>query len=222
MLPPTIETIGAQAFYFVQNLENITIPEKVNKIEAFAFDRVAKLNTIAFLSKTPVTNIDPSAFNPANVDKSKIHISIRKDAETAYSSNPLWSQFPLHQTSFMAETNGTGNGYTEYFPLSSKAVMIVDTKADVYTYVVRPTVTNPTDGKSYQVRLWKRPSRPWKICMLCAAVCRAILLFWQQPIAYRVIRWALFSVRYSSGDATPGKLIFCRKSPVFLSLNCTS
>ena len=154
MLPPTIETIGAQAFYFVQNLENITIPEKVNKIEAFAFDRVAKLNTIAFLSKTPVTNIDPSAFNPANVDKSKIHISIRKDAETAYSSNPLWSQFPLHQTSFMAETNGTGNGYTEYFPLSSKAVMIVDTKADVYTYVVRPTVTNPTDGKSYQVRLW--------------------------------------------------------------------
>ena len=141
MLPPTIETIGAQAFYFVQNLENITIPEKVNKIEAFAFDRVARLNTIAFLSKTPVTNIDPSAFNPANVDKSKIHISIRKDAETAYSSNPLWSQFPLHQTSFMAETNGTGNGYTEYFPLSSKAVMIVDTKADVYTYVGLPLPT---------------------------------------------------------------------------------
>lgn len=153
MLPPTIETIGKQAFYFVQALENVTIPEKVKKIEDFAFDRVGNLNTIAFLGKTPITDVAPSAFNPANVDKSKIDLSVRKDAKAAFDSDPLWSQFRTRGVSFFKETNGTGNGTTEYFPLSQKAVMIVGTEADVYTYVVEPTVTDD-NGKSYQVRLW--------------------------------------------------------------------
>lgn len=152
MLPPTIETIGKQAFYFVQELENVTIPEKVNKIEAFAFDRVAKLNTIAFLGKTPITDVAPSAFNPANVDITKIDLSVRKDSKTAFDNAPLWGQFRTRGTSFFKETNGTGNGETEYFPLSEKAVMIVGTKADVYTYVVKPTVKD--DNKTYEVRLW--------------------------------------------------------------------
>ena len=147
MLPPTIETIGKQAFYYVQALENVTIPEKVKKIEDFAFDRVGNLNTIAFLGKTPITNVAPSAFNPANVDKSKIDLSVRKDAKA------LWSQFRTRVISFFKETNGTGNGTTEYFLLSQKAVMIVGTEADVYTYVVEPTVTDD-NGKTYQVRLW--------------------------------------------------------------------
>ena len=153
MLPPTIETIGKQAFYFVQALENVTIPEKVKKIEDFAFDRVGNLNTIAFLGKTPITDVAPSAFNPANVDKTKIDLSLRKDAKAAFDSDPLWSQFRTRGVSFFKETNGTGNGTTEYFPLSQKAVMIVGTEADVYTYVVEPTVTDD-NGKSYQVRLW--------------------------------------------------------------------
>ena len=153
MLPPTIETIGKQAFYYVQALENVTIPEKVKKIEDFAFDRVGNLNTIAFLGKTPITNVAPSAFNPANVDKSKIDLSVRKDAKAAFDSDPLWSQFRTRVISFFKETNGTGNGTTEYFLLSQKAVMIVGTEADVYTYVVEPTVTDD-NGKTYQVRLW--------------------------------------------------------------------
>ena len=153
MLPPTIETIGKQAFYYVQALENVTIPEKVKKIEDFAFDRVGNLNTIAFLGKTPITDVAPSAFNPANVDKSKIDLSVRKDAKAAFDSDPLWSQFRTRVISFFKETNGTGNGTTEYFLLSQKAVMIVGTEADVYTYVVEPTVTDD-NGKSYQVRLW--------------------------------------------------------------------
>ena len=153
MLPPTIETIGKQAFYFVQALENVTIPEKVKKIEDFAFDRVGNLNTIAFLGKTPITDVAPSAFNPANVDKSKIDLSVRKDAKAAFDNDALWSQFRTRGVSFFKETNGTGNGTTEYFPLSQKAVMIVGTEADVYTYVVEPTVTDD-NGKSYQVRLW--------------------------------------------------------------------
>ena len=153
MLPPTIETIGKQAFYFVQALENVTIPEKVKKIEDFAFDRVGNLNTIAFLGKTPITDVAPSAFNPANVDKSKIDLSVRKDAKAAFDNDALWSQFRTRGISFFKETNGTGNGTTEYFPLSQKAVMIVGTEADVYTYVVEPTVTDD-NGKSYQVRLW--------------------------------------------------------------------
>ena len=153
MLPPTIETIGKQAFYFVQALENVTIPEKVKKIEDFAFDRVGNLNTIAFLGKTPITDVAPSAFNPANVDKSKIDLSVRKDAKAAFDSNPLWSQFRTRGVSFFKETNGTGNGTTEYFPLSKKAVMIVGTQADVYTYVVKPTVTDDNNN-TYEVRLW--------------------------------------------------------------------
>ena len=153
MLPPTIETIGKQAFYYVQALENVTIPEKVKKIEDFAFDRVGNLNTIAFLGKTPITNVAPSAFNPANVDKSKIDLSVRKDAKTAFDSDPLWSQFSTRGVSFFKETNGAGNGTTEYFPLSKKAVMIVGTQADVYTYVVKPTVIDDNNN-TYEVRLW--------------------------------------------------------------------
>lgn len=153
MLPPTIETIGKQAFYFVQALENVTIPEKVKKIEDFAFDRVGNLNTIAFLGKTPITDVAPSAFNPANVDKSKIDLSVRKDSKAAFDSDPLWSQFRTRGVSFFKETNDTGNGTTEYFPLSKKAVMIVGTEADVYTYVVKPTVTDDNNN-TYEVRLW--------------------------------------------------------------------
>ncbi len=153
MLPPTIETIGKQAFYFVQALENVTIPEKVKKIEDFAFDRVGNLNTIAFLGKTPITDVAPSAFNPANVDKTKIDLSVRKDAKAAFDNDALWSQFRTRGVSFFKETNGTGNGTTEYFPLSKKAVMIVGTQADVYTYVVKPTVTDDNNN-TYEVRLW--------------------------------------------------------------------
>ena len=153
MLPPTIETIGKQAFYFVQALENVTIPEKVKKIEDFAFDRVGNLNTIAFLGKTPITDVAPSAFNPANVDKTKIDLSVRKDSKAAFDNDALWSQFRTRGVSFFKETNGTGNGTTEYFPLSKKAVMIVGTQADVYTYVVKPTVIDDNNN-TYEVRLW--------------------------------------------------------------------
>ena len=154
MLPPTIEEIGEQAFYAIDKLENITLPKKVTKIDKFAFDLTKNLNTIAFLNKTPVANVDASAFNPANVNKAKIKLSVRKGAETAFASDPFWSGFTQRGTSFFAETNGAGNGETEYFPLSQYAVMIVGTKADVYTYVVKPKVTNPIDSKEYEVRLW--------------------------------------------------------------------
>lgn len=154
MLPPTIEEIGEQAFYAIDKLENITLPKKVTKIDKFAFDLTKNLNTIAFLNKTPVANVDASAFNPANVNKAKIKLSVRKGAETAFASDPFWSSFTQRGTSFFAETNGTGNGETEYFPLSENAVMIVGTKADVFTYVVQPTVKNQLDNKTYEVRLW--------------------------------------------------------------------
>lgn len=156
MLPPTIEEIGQQAFYDIQKLENITLPANVKKIDKWAFDLVKNLNTIAFLGKTPVAeaNIDPTAFNPLNVDKTKIQINVRKDAKPAYAANNVWNKFKNIGVSFWKETNGVGNGATEYFPLSQKAVMIVDTKADVFTYVVQPEVTNPDDNKNYEVRLW--------------------------------------------------------------------
>lgn len=156
LLPPTIETIGAQAFYAINKLDNITIPEKVNKIEKFAFDQLVNLKTIAFLGKQPIpaANVDPSAFNPLNVKPSTIELSVRKGSEGAYGANTVWNKFKQIGVSFFEETNGAGNGETEYFPLSQKAVMIVGTKADVYTYVVKPTVTNHLDNHKYEVRLW--------------------------------------------------------------------
>lgn len=156
LLPPTIETIGAQAFYAINNLKNITIPEKVNRIERFAFDQLVNLNTIAFLGKHPIpaANVDPSAFNPDNVHPATIDLSVRKGTEAEYATNSVWNKFHQVGVSFFEETNGAGNGETEYFPLSQKAVMIVGTKADVYTYVVQPKVKNHLDGKTYEVRLW--------------------------------------------------------------------
>ena len=156
LLPPTIETIGAQAFYAINKLENITIPEKVNRIERFAFDKLEKLNTIAFLGKHPIpaANVDPSAFNPLNINPATIDLSVRKGSEAEYAANNVWNKFHQVGVSFSEETNGAGNGETEYFPLSQKAVMIVGTKADVFTYVVKPKVTNHLDNKTYEVRLW--------------------------------------------------------------------
>ncbi len=156
LLPPTIETIGAQAFYAINKLENITIPEKVNRIEKFAFDKLEKLNTIAFLGKHPIpaANVDPSAFNPLNINPATIDLSVRKGSETEYAANNVWKKFHQVGVSFFEETNGAGNGLTEYFPLSKKAVMIVDTKADVFTYVVKPEVENHLDHNKYEVRLW--------------------------------------------------------------------
>lgn len=156
LLPPTIETIGAQAFYAINKLENITIPEKVNRIERFAFDNLVNLKTIAFLGKHPIAeaNIDPSAFNPDNVHPNTIDLSVRKGTESEYAANNVWKKFHQLGVSFFEETNGAGNGLTEYFPLSQYAVMIVDTKADVFTYVVKPEVKNHLDGKTYEVRLW--------------------------------------------------------------------
>ena len=157
LLPPTIETIGAQAFYAINKLENVTIPEKVNRIEKFAFDKLEKLNTIAFLGKHPIpaANVDPSAFNPLNINPATIDLSVRKGSEGEYATNSVWNKFNKVGVSFFEETNGAGNGETEYFPLSQKAVMIVGTKADVYTYVVQPKVKNHLDNSDpYEVRLW--------------------------------------------------------------------
>ena len=156
LLPPTIETIGAQAFYAINKLENITIPEKVNRIERFAFDQLTKLNTIAFLGKHPIpaANVDPSAFNPLNINPATIDLSVRKGSESEYAANNVWKKFHQVGVSFFEETNGAGNGETEYFPLSQYAVMIVGTKADVYTYVVQPKVENHLDNHKYEVRLW--------------------------------------------------------------------
>ena len=157
LLPPTIETIGSQAFYAINKLNNITIPEKVNKIERFAFDMTTELKTIAFLGKHPIAeaNIDPSAFNPDNVHPNTIDLSVRKGTESEYAANNVWNKFHQVGVSFFEETNGVGNGETEYFPLSKKAVMIVGTKADVYTYVVQPKVKNHLDNSDpYEVRLW--------------------------------------------------------------------
>lgn len=154
LLPPTIEKIGDYSFYYNKDLENVTLPEKVNTIGKYAFDKCFKLNTIAFLNKTPIplTNIGEKAFNEENIDKSAIDISVREDAYTDYKNSTFWNGF--HQVISSFKTN-KGYGETEFFILSKKAVMVVDVQSDVFTYVVPHKVQTPSTPKiSYEVRLW--------------------------------------------------------------------
>lgn len=155
MIPPIVEEIGPFAFYYIQKLENVTLPKNLQRIDEHAFDMCKQLNTIAFLGLTPVpaANVHPTAFYAPNIDKTKISINVRKEALAAYQANPFWSTgFKTFTISFMVDKNGFGP--TEFFPLSKKAVSIVDVQRNVYTYVVPKKVTNPNDGKEYEVRLW--------------------------------------------------------------------
>lgn len=154
LLPPVIEKIGDYAFYYVQNLENITIPEGVTEIGNYAFDNCSRLNTIAFLSHTPVpaSKIGDKAFNEDNVNKGGIEISVRVDAFEAYKNNPFWNAFHDVIRSFKVDD---GDGATELFPLSKSAVMVVDVQSDVFTYVVPKKVKHPQyPARTYEVRLW--------------------------------------------------------------------
>lgn len=154
LLPPTIERIGDYAFYYNKDLENITLPENVTSIGQYAFDKCAKLNTIAFLNKTPIqeVNIGHKAFNEENIDKSKIDISVRQDAYNSYNTNTFWNAFHQVISSFKTDKR---YGATEYFILSKKAVMVVDVQSDVFTYVVPQKVQAPNiPNHNYEVRLW--------------------------------------------------------------------
>lgn len=149
MLPPTIKEISDYSFYYIQKLENVTIPKLVNKIGAHAFDMCKKLNTIAFLGEHPIpaTNVDGTAF--ANIDKAKIGLSVREDSYNEYTANTLWNQFGVIIKSF--KVNADGNGNVEYFPLSKKAVSLVDVQSDVFTLIVPKTVKN--GATDYAVKL---------------------------------------------------------------------
>ncbi|RRC98469.1 leucine-rich repeat domain-containing protein [Prevotella sp. OH937_COT-195] len=153
MLPPTIKEIGDYAFYYIQNLENVTIPKLVNKIGKHAFDMCKKLDAIAFLGEHPIpaANVDETAFYAPNIDKTKIAICVRENAYNEYKVNTLWNQFGVITKSF--KVNADGNGNVEYFPLSRKAVSLVDVQSDVFTLVVLKTVKDAANNKDYIVKL---------------------------------------------------------------------
>ena len=56
----TVTTIGNSAFYWVRNLERVTIPSSVTKVEAYGFDSCPKIKIITIPSK--VTTIEKYAF----------------------------------------------------------------------------------------------------------------------------------------------------------------
>ncbi|RQE00262.1 leucine-rich repeat domain-containing protein [Prevotella intermedia] len=151
MLPPTLKELGAYSFYYIRNLENVTIPKLVMKIGEHAFDMCKKLDAIAFLGEEPIpaANVDETAFYAPNIDKTKIDICVREDAYNKYKTHPLWKQFGVITKSFKVNTDGNGN--VEYFPLSRKAVSLVDVQSDVFTLLVPKRVKN--GATDYAVKL---------------------------------------------------------------------
>ncbi len=63
-VPTSLKTIGAYAFYYLEELQTVNIPEGVETIRYYAFDSCKKLETITIPST--VTNIENGAFASCN------------------------------------------------------------------------------------------------------------------------------------------------------------
>ena len=154
LLPPSIKIIGEYAFYYCKNLKNVTIPNKVTKIEKAAFQLCENLNTITFLCDDMInpTNIAQGGNDRAFDDGTSgsknmfplIDINVRKEKLTTYQADTYYSKFKSISPSFV-------DGKEEYIAVSDNAVDLLNTTATDYTYVLPRNVTK--GGKTYKVAL---------------------------------------------------------------------
>ena len=153
LLSPSFERIGDYAFYYCKQLENVTLPKKMNYIGKHAFDLCENLNSIAFLTDEPINsdNIDPTAFYEPNMDVSKIGRYIREGQELQYEENEFWNKFGPITTSFKA--NYDDGKYDEYFPMSSTGASLLKSTRDDYTLVVPAQVSSTRNENSYTVAM---------------------------------------------------------------------
>lgn len=154
LLPPSLTTIGQQAFYNNQKLTNVTIPNKVTKIESRAFGLCSNLKTVTFLCDEM---IDPAniaqAQNAAAFDdgvtttddkRKNIDINVRKNLLKQYQDNEYYRTFHSITPSFIDNTE-------EYIAVSDNTVDLLDTQREDYTFLVPKTVTH--EDESYKVSL---------------------------------------------------------------------
>ena len=158
LLPPSLTAIGDYAFYDCQNLTNVVIPQKVERIGKRAFGLDAKLTSIAFLCDKM---IDPANINqklnewsfddgsdaaPLNMF-GNINIYVRKELVDEYRNSTFYKKFKGIKTSFSVkhEDNVNEELVDEYMPLSDNAMELLSTKAQVNTFVLG-SVTSPEDN----------------------------------------------------------------------------
>lgn len=154
LLSPDITEIGEYAFYYCQQLENVTIPNQVNSIKDYAFDKCDNLKSIAFLTDHPIpaANIAATAFNPENFTPEKkraIGLYVRNGVEDEYkTADSFWKDFGDITTSFETETG-------EFFPMSETGANMLGSKSSTAsTLVVPATITDPrSGGKTYNIAM---------------------------------------------------------------------
>ena len=168
LLPPSITSIGDYAFYYCENLENVTIPNKVTSIGIRSFGFCKNLNTVTFLCDNMINpnNIAQSIGNASFDDgetnndhkdyRENITINVRKEMLEQYQNNEYYQKFGDIKPSFIDETTRVGGlnktkAKEEFIAVSQNTMDLLSVATDDETYVLPTTVEN--EGKEYQVGL---------------------------------------------------------------------
>ena len=166
LLPPSLITIGNNAFYENENLTNVTIPNKVTTIGKRAFGLCKNLTTVTMLCDVKIgpANI-AQALNEAAFDDgvtttdeqfSKINLNVRKELLSEYENDDYYNQFGTITPSFIDETSRVGGlnqtkAKEEFIAVSDNTVDLLSVETDDETYVLPATVTQ--GNTTYNVSL---------------------------------------------------------------------
>ena len=159
LLAPSIKKIGDYAFYYCENLENVTIPNKVTSIGKRAFGFCPNLNTVTFLCDEMIdpdqiaqtlgnASFDDGVTNNDGTDYRKnITLNVRTEKLGTYETTGFYKDnFREIKPSFMYEG-------AEYIAVSDNAVDLLSIpEVSDYTYIL-PVKAVDGNGKEYKVSL---------------------------------------------------------------------
>lgn len=168
LLPPSITSIGDKAFYYCENLKDVTIPNKVTSIGKRSFGFCKNLNTVTFLcdnminpnniaQKKGEASFDDGVTNTDHKDYRKdITINVRKEMLEQYLNNEYYQKFAAIKPSFIDETTRVGGlnktkAKEEFIAVSRNTVDLLSVATDDETYVLPTTVKQGND--TYNVSL---------------------------------------------------------------------
>lgn len=162
LLAPSITKIGDYAFYYCENLKNVTIPNKVTEIGNRAFGYCSNLNTITFLCDDMITpakiaqGLNTMAFDDGTNGEGvtdmydNITINVRAQKYDEYAGNEFYQKFQGGiKTSFI------GDDGAEYIAVSDNAVDMLslpNVHPDTYTFIL-PRKVNTPEGTEMTVAL---------------------------------------------------------------------
>lgn len=146
LLPPTITSIEARAFFQCPNMTKVVIPSKVSNIVARAFDSCKNLNEVTFLSETKPTittsGTYPSFYSCTGITSIKIRNSLKQ---------PVWDytiNSKAASTATLIPSVTDSYGTDEFIIVDGKAQLVATSK-DVHSLVLPEAVT--VSGVSYPV-----------------------------------------------------------------------